>query len=71
MTYRNFDEILRVIDSLQLNEDYQVVTPANWKQGDKVIVDPALTKEDADQKYPGGYQEITPYLKYTSHPEVK
>jgi len=65
---RNFDEILRVIDALQLSEDYDVVTPANWQQGDKVIVAPSISNEEVNQKYPGGVEEIQPYLRYVDSP---
>ncbi len=65
---RNFDEILRVIDALQLNEKYQVLTPANWKQNDKVIIDPKLAADILNEKYPDGYDEIKPYLKYVKKP---
>ena len=66
---RNFDEILRVIDALQLNENYDVVTPANWKPGEKVIINPGLSGEKLDSKYPEGYEEVKPYLRYTSYPK--
>ena len=65
---RNFDEILRVIDALQLNENYQVVTPANWQQGGKVIVDPSVPNHELEEKFPQGYEEVKPYLKYTEPP---
>jgi alkyl hydroperoxide reductase subunit AhpC len=66
---RNFDEILRVIDALQLNENYDVVTPANWKHGDDVIIDPALPEKEINAKFPNGYKEAKPYLRYVSQPE--
>ncbi|MCK5372155.1 MAG: peroxiredoxin [Cyclobacteriaceae bacterium] len=66
---RNFDEILRVIDALQLNENYNVVTPANWKHGENVIIDPALTDEEINSQYPEGYEEVKPYLRYIPQPE--
>lgn len=65
---RNFDEILRVIDALQLNEKYQVLTPANWKQEDKVIIDPALSDEELKEQFPQGHEEVKPYLKLTPPP---
>lgn len=65
---RNFDEILRVIDALQLNAKYQVETPANWNQGDDVIVDLAVTDEEAKSKYPYKASKETPYLRYTRNP---
>jgi len=66
---RNFDEILRVIDALQLNEQRDIVVPANWKNGDKVIIDPALSNSEIKTKYPKGYQEVKPYLRYVTQPE--
>ena len=66
---RNFDEILRVLDALHLNENYQVLTPANWKQNDKVIIDPSIPKEELEEKFPQGYEEVKPYLRYTSLPK--
>jgi alkyl hydroperoxide reductase subunit AhpC len=66
---RNFDEILRVIDALQLNENYDVVTPANWKQGEDVIISPALSEKELNAKFPDGYKEAKPYLRYVSQPE--
>lgn len=67
-TGRNFDEILRVIDSLQLTADYQVATPADWKDGEDVIVIPAIKTEDIPAKFPKGYKEIKPYLRTTPQP---
>lgn len=69
-TGRNFDEILRVIDSLQLTADYQVATPADWKHGEDVIVVPAIKTEDIPAKFPKGYQEIKPYLRTTPQPNL-
>jgi alkyl hydroperoxide reductase subunit AhpC len=66
---RNFDEILRVIDSLQLNAKYAVATPANWKQGDDVIITAAVSNEDADTKFPKGWKALKPYLRVTPQPE--
>lgn len=68
-TGRNFDEILRVIDSLQLTDGHKVATPANWKQGDDVIIVPAL-KDEAQIKilFPKGYQAVKPYLRITPQP---
>jgi alkyl hydroperoxide reductase subunit AhpC len=65
---RNFDEILRVIDSLQLTDNYQVATPANWKDGDDVVVVPSISTEEARQKFPKGVQEVKPYLRTTPQP---
>ncbi len=64
---RNFDEILRVIDSLQLNAEHAVATPADWKQGDDVIITAAVSNEDADKKFPG-YKTVKPYLRTTKQP---
>lgn len=67
-TGRNFNEILRVIDSLQLTADYSVATPADWKDGDDVIVVPAIKTEDIPAKFPKGFKEIKPYLRVTPQP---
>jgi thioredoxin-dependent peroxiredoxin len=67
-TGRNFDEILRIIDSLQLTAKHSVATPANWKQGDDVIITAAVSNEDAAKKFPG-YKTIKPYLRTTQQPK--
>ena len=67
-TGRNFVEVLRVIDSLQLTANYSVATPANWKEGEDVIVVPAVKKEDALVKFPKGLNIVKPYLRYTPQP---
>lgn len=67
-TGRNFDEILRVIDSLQLTADYSVATPADWKDGEDVIVVPTIKTEDIPAKFPKGFKEIKPYLRTTPQP---
>lgn len=67
-TGRNFLEILRVIDSLQLTDQYSVATPADWKDGEDVIVVPAIKTEDIPAKFPKGYTEIKPYLRTTPQP---
>jgi thioredoxin-dependent peroxiredoxin len=67
-TGRNFDEILRVVDSLQLTDDYKVATPANWKPGDEVVILPAIKNEEADKLFPKGYKEVKPYLRLTPDP---
>jgi alkyl hydroperoxide reductase subunit AhpC len=67
-TGRNFDEILRVIDSLQLTDAHRVATPVNWKQGDDVIIVPAVTDAEAKDKFPNGWKALTPYLRLTKQP---
>jgi thioredoxin-dependent peroxiredoxin len=67
-TGRNFDEILRVIDSMQLTAKHKVATPVNWKQGDDVIITSAVSNEEAQQKFPG-FKTIKPYLRVTSQPK--
>ena len=67
-TGRNFDEILRVIDSLQLTDAHRVATPVNWKQGEDVIIVPAVSDEEAKQKFPNGWKALTPYLRLTKQP---
>ncbi|MFG0284466.1 MAG: peroxiredoxin [Phycisphaerales bacterium JB039] len=69
-TGRNFDEILRVIDSLQLTSKYQVATPANWKHGEDCIIVPAVTNEEAKKKFPKGFTEHKPYLRTTPQPNL-
>jgi len=69
-TGRNFDEILRVIDSMQLTAEHQVATPVNWKKGDDVIIVPAVSDADAAAKYPAGFRRIKPYLRYVSDPST-
>ncbi|MDF1792378.1 MAG: peroxiredoxin [Thalassobaculaceae bacterium] len=68
-TGRNFDEILRVIDSLQLTAKHQVATPVNWKNGDEVIIVPALNDEAAKAKFPDGWRAEKPYLRYVPQPK--
>lgn len=67
-TGRNFDEILRVIDSLQLTANYSVATPVNWKDGDDCIIVPAVSDEEAETKFPAGFRKIKPYLRITPQP---
>ncbi|OTG80826.1 peroxidase [Acinetobacter sp. ANC 5054] len=69
-TGRNFHEILRVIDSLQLTDNHKVATPANWQQGEDVVIVPSLKDEDEiKQRFPQGYNAVTPYLRLTPQPE--
>jgi len=71
-TGRNFDEVLRVIDSLQLTDHHSVATPANWQQGDDVVIVPSLTDEAVlKEKFPAGYTAIRPYLRMTPQPDSK
>ena len=67
-TGRNFDEILRVIDSMQLTDANKVATPVNWKQGEDVIISPSLSTEEAEELSPSGWDEIRPYLRVIKHP---
>ena len=69
-TGRNFVEVLRVIDSLQLTAKYSVATPVNWKEGEKVIVVPSISTEDAIKKFPKCVEVIKPYLRYTPQPNI-
>ena len=64
-TGRNFDEILRVIDSLQLTDSAKVATPVNWWRGDEVVILPAIPNEEADKLFPQGYRQVKPYLRLT------
>ena len=68
-TGRNFDEILRVIDSCQLTANHQVATPANWNDGDDVIIVPAVSDDDAKEKYPDGWEAPKPYLRIVPQPQ--
>ena len=67
-TGRNFVEVLKVLDSLQLTANYSVATPADWKEGEDVIVVPAVSTEDAIKKFPKGVKVVKPYLRYTPQP---
>ena len=69
-TGRNFDEIIRLIDSLQLTAKHQVATPVNWKSGEDVIIVPAVSDEEAKKKYPGGWKTVKPYLRLVPQPKV-
>jgi len=68
-TGRNFHEILRILDSMQLTAQHQVATPANWNQGEDVIIAPAVSNEDAKQRYPEGWREETPYIRIVPQPK--
>lgn len=69
-TGRNFHEVLRVIDSLQLTDNHKVATPANWQQGDDVVIVPSIKdEEEIKQRFPKGYTAVTPYLRLTPQPE--
>jgi alkyl hydroperoxide reductase subunit AhpC len=68
-TGRNFDEILRIIDSLQLTARHKVATPANWKQGQDVIIAGSVSDDDAKKLFPGGWQAPRPYLRITKQPK--
>lgn len=70
-TGRNFDELVRVIDSLQLTAYNKVATPANWKHGEDVVISPSVSNEDADKMFPKGYKVVKPYLRTTAQPELK
>ena len=68
-TGRSFDEVLRVLDSMQLTAKHQVATPVNWKQGEDVIIVPSVSNDEAKKKYPGGWKTLKPYLRLVSQPK--
>jgi alkyl hydroperoxide reductase subunit AhpC len=68
-TGRNFDEVLRVLDSIQLTAAHKVATPANWKQGEDVIIVPAVSDDEAKKKYPTGWKTLKPYLRVVAQPK--
>lgn len=70
-TGRNFHEVLRVIDSLQLTDDHQVATPANWMDGDDVVILTSVRNQEADTLFPLGYRELKPYLRITRQPNIE
>lgn len=67
---RNFDEVLRAVDSLQVSDAHDVITPASWRSGDEVIIPPSLTDEEAQQRFPRGWRALTSYLRLTPDPSV-
>ena len=69
-TGRNFNEVLRVLESLQLTSEYSVSTPADWEAGEDVIISPAISNEEAKTKFPKGMKEVKPYLRYTPQPNL-
>ena len=69
-TGRNFNEVLRVLESLQLTTDYSVSTPADWEVGEDVIISNAISNEDAKTKFPKGVREVKPYMRYTPQPNL-
>jgi alkyl hydroperoxide reductase subunit AhpC len=69
-TGRNFDEVLRVVDSCQLTAMHKVATPVNWRRGDKVIIVPAVSDEEAKEKYPGGWEAPKPYIRLVDQPQI-
>ena len=68
-TGRNFDEILRLLDSMQLTARHKVATPVNWKKGDDVIIVPSVSDDEAKQTYPGGFKTLKPYLRTVAQPK--
>jgi len=70
-TGRNFNEVMRVLDALQLTDGYKVATPVNWKQGDDCVILPTISSQDARQLFPKGFTEIKPYLRMTPQPNLE
>ena len=68
-TGRNFDEVLRILDSVQLTAKHQIATPVNWKPGEDVIIAPAVSNQEAEKRYPGGFRAPKPYLRYVPQPQ--
>ena len=69
-TGRNFDELIRVIDSLQLTDNYKCATPVNWSKGDDVVILPNVTDEEAKERFPKGFRSVRPYLRFTADPSL-
>mmetsp|Transcript_87050 Transcript_87050/g.130532 ORF Transcript_87050/g.130532 Transcript_87050/m.130532 type:complete len:217 (-) Transcript_87050:6-656(-) len=69
-TGRNFNELIRVIDSLQLTDNYKCATPANWNKGEDVVILPNISDEDAKEKFPKGFRTVKPYLRFTADPSA-
>ncbi len=67
---RNFNEVMRVLDALQLTDNYKVATPVNWEQGQDCVVLPTISTEDAKNLFPKGVTEVTPYLRLTPQPNL-
>ncbi len=65
---RNFDELLRLVDSCQLTAEYKVATPVNWKKGEDVIIVPAVSDDEARQRFPEGWKSVTPYMRMVPSP---
>ena len=70
-TGRNFDEIVRVIDSLKLTATHKVATPANWKRGDNVIIVPAVKDDEAKKLFPDGWKTVKPYIREVKHQDIE
>ncbi len=68
-TGRNFDEILRVLDSMQLTAKYKLATPVNWQRGDEAIIVPSVSNEEAEEMFPEGWTTLKPYLRLVKHPD--
>ena len=68
-TGRNFDEVLRLIDSIQFTAKHTVATPVNWQPGEDVIIPPSVSDEDAKQKFPDGWKTVKPYLRIVAQPQ--
>jgi alkyl hydroperoxide reductase subunit AhpC len=68
-TGRNFDEVMRLLDSCQLTSKHKVATPVNWKQGGDVVIAPAVSDEEAKKIHPGGWKTLKPYLRLTAQPK--